>query len=77
MQVFIIVYTGRDKDSNVWDDYPCLDHGYFDDKKRAEQVADRLNTYEWGPNYRALIGDDVGRFTVREIDKHKNPEKRR
>ena len=47
-EIYVIVWTGRDCQSDVWDTYPMLDEGYFTDKQKAQSYADYLNKEQYG-----------------------------
>ena len=41
--IYIIVWSGRDAESGIWDNYPQLDYGYFTDADTASIKANELN----------------------------------
>lgn len=47
-ELYVIVWTGRDCESGVWDEYPCFQYGYFTSKLEALQRATDLNNEEPG-----------------------------
>lgn len=42
-KIYIIVWIGRDSDTEFWGNYPCLEHGFFTNKEKAQKYADYLN----------------------------------
>lgn len=46
--IYIIVWTGRDSDSDIWGTYPRYNYGYFISKESAQEFADILNKTEPG-----------------------------
>lgn len=70
-EIYVIVYSGRDKDSGVWDEYPCLDYGYFTDKDAADKFAEHLNKEEWGCAYLQGLDDEAPRYTAQAIEPYK------
>ena len=47
-ELYVIVWTGRDCESGVWDEHPCFQYGYFTSKLEALQRATDLNNEEPG-----------------------------
>ena len=63
--IYVIVWTGRDSESGVWDTYPMLDEGYFISKEKAQDWADYLNEGQYGevdPD-----DDDQGQYGIRAV----------
>lgn len=42
-KIYLIVWTGRDCDSGVWDNYPYFEAGFFTSKQKAQEWADYMN----------------------------------
>lgn len=40
--IYIIVYRGRDCDTEIWDDWPMLDYGAFKNKQAAARIVEEL-----------------------------------
>lgn len=45
-EIYIIMWRGRDSESEIWDDYPCFNCGFFTEKDKAEQFVIDLNNQE-------------------------------
>lgn len=41
--IYIITWTGRDTDSEVWDEYPVYRYGYYTDAVAVEEKVKKLN----------------------------------
>lgn len=63
--IYVIVWTGRDCDSGVWDTYPMLDEGFFYDKHKAQDWADYLNASEM-PDYDA-DAEDMPSYGIQSV----------
>ena len=46
--IYIIVWEGRDSDTEIWDTYPCYGFGFFTNEESARQKAKQLNKEEPG-----------------------------
>jgi hypothetical protein len=68
-KIYIIVWTGRDSDTEHWDKYPCLEDGFFTDKEKAQEYADYLNASE-EPEYDEYAEEESG-YGIVEILKNK------
>lgn len=66
-EIYLIVWVGRDCDSGVWGEYPCLDIGYFTDKNKAQERADLLNNM--CPLEYDTDADDIETYVVQVITK--------
>lgn len=44
--IYIIVWTGRDCDSEIWGTYPCYEYGYFTDMDEVLAYARKWNELE-------------------------------
>ena len=64
-EIYIIMWTGRDSESGVWDTYPCFNYGYFIDYESAQDKADELNRTE--PREYDADADDMETYVVQVI----------
>lgn len=71
--IYIIVWTGRDSESGVWDTYPCYNYGYFTNKDSAQEFADILNKTE--PREYDTDADDMETYGIQVIH-YENPYKK-
>lgn len=70
--IYIIVWTGRDSESGVWDTYPCYNYGYFTNKDSAQEFADILNKTE--PREYDEDANDMETYGIQVIH-YENPYK--
>ena len=66
-EIYLIVWVGRDCESGVWGEYPCLDFGYFTDKNKAQSKADELNNET--PREYDTDADDIETYVIQLVHK--------
>ncbi len=66
-KVYIIMWSGRDSDSEVWDDYPCFDYGFYTDFDSAHKKVIELN--EQHPGEYDSDADATETYWVKTLNK--------
>ena len=44
-EIYIIVWTGRDSESGIWDTYPVWRFGYYTNEEIVKEKVKQLNDY--------------------------------
>ena len=47
-KVYLIIWIGRDSDSEIWDSYPCYGFGFFTNENVIRKKVEQLNKSEPG-----------------------------
>lgn len=67
--IYVIVWRGRDCDSGVWDDYPILLEGYFNDYQSANARAKELEKV-YGIQWDSVAEEYTSTYAM-AVKKHK------
>ena len=67
LKIYLIFWSGRN-DCGFWDEYPCLEFGYFMDFNEAEKITKKLNKKE------KIYDEEAGEFQeyyVQQVEKNR------
>lgn len=63
--VFIITWTGRDSDSDIWDEYPVYRFGFYTEEARVKEKVAKLNARH--PGEYDSDAEETERYDYKEI----------
>ena len=64
-EIFIICWNGRHPDTELWDEYPCLEFGFYTKYENAQAKVDELNKTE--PQDYDEEADDIPSYVVQVV----------